>query len=90
MKMERNKQQALRRKNKSREIGKLAQRYRQIAGVRVQDLVEKSGYSSELIYAFENGKSANFIILFDCYFNELSEPYKTNLFNEIADSLNKE
>lgn len=88
--MERNKEQAMRRKMKTREIGKLAQRYRQFAGIRVQDIVTKSGYSSALIYAFESGKSANFIILFDCYFNEIPEPYKSTLFNEIAEALKKE
>ena len=85
--MERNYKQALRRKAKSREIGRLAQKYRQQAGVRVQDIVEKRGYSSSLIYAFENGNSANFIILFDCYFSELPEPYKLKLFNAIVDAL---
>ena len=85
--MKRNYEQALRRKIKSREIGKLAQRYRQQAGVRVQDIVAKSGYSSSLIYAFENGNSANFILLFDCYFSVLPDPYKLDLFNAILKSL---
>ena len=85
--MERNHTQAIRRKVKIREIGELAQWYRQRAGVRVQDIVGKTGYSSSLIYAFENGKSANLIILFDCYFAVLPEPYKQQLFNEILATL---
>lgn len=85
--MERNHTQALRRKVKTREIGELAQWYRQRAGVRVQDIVGKTGYSSSLIYAFENGKSANLIILFDCYFAVLPEPYKQQLFDTILETL---
>ena len=85
--MELNHTQAIRRKVKIREIGELAQWYRQRAGVRVQDIVGKTGYSSSLIYAFENGKSANLIILFDCYFAVLPEPYKQQLFNEILATL---
>lgn len=89
-KMEHKQQQQSRRNKKSIEIGELAQRYRQKAGVRVQDIVINTGYSSSLIYAFENGKSTNYIILFDCYFAVMPEPHKTRLFNSILATLNKE
>lgn len=81
--MEQRQQQSTRRKNKIHDIGELAQSYRQKAGVRVQDIVINTGYSSSLIYAFENGNTANLIILFDCYFAMLPEPYKSQLFNSI-------
>ena len=85
--MERNKGQAIRRRVKMREIGEMAQHYRQKAGIRVQDLVGKTGYSSGLIYSFENGKTANLLILFDCYLSVLPEPYRKEFFNEIVMAL---
>lgn len=85
--MERNKGQAIRRRVKMREIGEMAQWYRQKAGIRVQDLVGRTGYSSGLIYSFENGKTANLLILFDCYLSVLPEPFKTRFFDDIVRAL---
>lgn len=79
--------QRIRRQVKLKEIGSIASYYRNKAKIRVADLVGKTGYSSSLIYAFENGKTSNELILFDCYFCVLPDELRQAMFAEIRGCL---
>lgn len=79
--------QKIRRRVKLREIGSIARDYRNQANIRVSELVGKTGYSSSLIYAFENGKTSNELILFDCYFNQLPAELQQRMYEEIKGCL---
>ena len=73
-------EQRIRRKVKLKEIGSLAKEARQQDNIEVRELSSKTGYTTQLIYAFENGHSSNMVILFDCYFCILTEKTQMKLY----------
>ena len=77
------KEQRARRKIKLQEIGSLAKQARQQAHIGVRALSDRTGYTTQLIYAFENGNTSNMVILFDCYFCLLPEPAQYKLYQKI-------
>ena len=77
------KEQQARRHVKLNQIGKLARQARQNDKLSIRDLSEQTGYTSQLIYAFENGHSSNMVILFDCYFCKLRRQTQKELYKEI-------
>ena len=80
--------QAERRKIKALEIGKICKHYREKEKIKVRDIANKAGYLPQTVYAFENGRSNATILLFDCYFNQLSRQHQKELFNAIKGVLN--
>lgn len=76
-------EQRIRRKIKLKEIGSLAKQARQQDNIGVRELSAKTGYTTQLIYAFENGHSSNMVILFDCYFCILTKKSQMKLYQEI-------
>lgn len=79
--------QAKRRKTKAIEIGKICKRYREKENISVRDIANSVGYLPQTVYAFENGRSNATILLFDCYFNQLSRQHQQELFNAIKGCL---
>lgn len=79
--------QAKRRKTKAIEIGKICKHYREKENIKVRDIANRAGYLPQTVYAFENGRSNATILLFDCYFNQLSRQHQKDLFNEIKGCL---
>lgn len=79
--------QAKRRKTKAIEIGKICKQYRKKENISVRDIANKAGYLPQTVYAFENGRSNATILLFDCYFNQLSMQHQQELFNAIKGCL---
>lgn len=77
------KEQQTRRKMKLAQIGELAKLARKHDKIEIRDLSEQTGYTTQLIYAFENGHSSNMVILFDCYFCKLRETTQRKLYQEI-------
>lgn len=77
------KEQRARRQNKLNEIGNLVKQARKHENLSIRDLSELTGYTSQLIYAFENGRSSNMVILFDCYFSKLNEQTQKELYKAI-------
>lgn len=82
--------QAKRRKTKSIEIGRICKHYREKENIKVRDIANKAGYLPQTVYAFENGRSNATILLFDCYFNQLSRQHQQELFNDIKVVLNND
>lgn len=82
------KEQAERRQIKAIEIGKLCKQYRKKENISVREISNKAGYLPQTVYAFENGRSNATILLFDCYFNQLSRQHQQELFNDIKVVLN--
>ena len=80
--------QAKRRQLKAIEIGKLCKQYRKKENIKVRDIANRAGYLPQTVYAFENGRSNATILLFDCYFNQLSRKHQQELFNDIKVVLN--
>lgn len=80
--------QAKRRKTKSIEIGRMCKHYRELEKISVREIANNVGYLPQTVYAFENGRSNSSILLFDCYFNQLSKQHQMELFNEIKGCLN--
>ena len=76
-------EQQIRRKIKLREIGALAKQAREHDKIEIRELSDKTGYTTQLIYAFENGNTSNMVILFDCYFCKLTEKTQNKLYREI-------
>ena len=76
-------EQRSRRKIKLKEIGSLAKQARQRENIGVRNLSSRTGYTTQLIYAFENGNTSNMVILFDCYFCVLTETTQMKLYREI-------
>ena len=76
-------EQQIRRKIKLSLIGALAKQAREQDKIEVRELSDKTGYTTQLIYAFENGHSSNMVILFDCYFCKLTEKTQSKLYEEI-------
>ena len=76
-------EQRARRKLKLRQIGALAKQARKQDNIKIRDLSTKTGYSTQLIYAFENGYSSNMVILFDCYFCKLKKDTQNKLYQQI-------
>jgi len=83
------KEQQIRRKIKLVEIGKLTKLAREHDKIEVRELSEKTGYTTQLIYAFENGRSSNMVILFDCYFCKLTERTQRKLYQQIRGVCNE-
>lgn len=81
------KEQQIRRKIKLKEIGALAKQARKHDGIEIRELSDKTGYTTQLIYAFENGNSSNMVILFDCYFCKLTEKTQNKLYQQIRECL---
>lgn len=81
-------EQQIRRKMKLKEIGNLAKQARKQDKIKVRELSAKTGYTTQLIYAFENGRSSNAVILFDCYFCKLSEGTQHQLYQQIRRACN--
>lgn len=81
-------EQAERRKTKALEIGEMCQYFRKKEKLTVREIASKTGYLPQTVYAFENGRSNASIILFDCYFNQLSTQNQKELFNKIKGCLN--
>lgn len=79
--------QAKRRKTKALEIGKICKHYREKENIKVREIANKAGYLPQTVYAFENGHSNATILLFDCYFNQLSRQHQKELFNAIKGCL---
>lgn len=79
--------QATRRQTKAREIGGICKQYREKEKLTVRYIADASGYLPQTIYAFEHGRSNSTILLFDCYFNQLSDQHQRELFNEIKECL---
>lgn len=79
--------QATRRQIKARVIGGLCRLYREKEKLTVREIANKAGYLPQTIYAFERGKSNATILLFDCYFNQLSEQHQQELFRKIKGCL---
>lgn len=77
------KEQQARRHVKLNQIGQLARQARQSDKLSIRDLSEQTGYTSQLIYAFENGHSSNMVILFDCYFSKLRRQTQKELYKAI-------
>ena len=77
------KEQQARRHVKLNQIGQLARQARQNDKLSIRDLSEQTGYTSQLIYAFENGHSSNMVILFDCYFCKLRRQTQKELYKAI-------
>lgn len=77
------KTQAKRRQIKAIEIGEMCKQYRKKENISVRDIANKAGYLPQTVYAFENGRSNSTILLFDCYFNQLSRQHQKELFNKI-------
>ena len=80
--------QAKRRKTKAIEIGRICKHYREKENISVRDIANRAGYLPQTVYAFENGRSNATILLFDCYFNQLSRQHQKDLFTEIKVVLN--
>lgn len=79
--------QAKRRQIKAIEIGKMCKHYRKKENISVREIANKAGYLPQTVYAFENGRSNATILLFDCYFNQLSKQHQMELFNKIKGCL---
>ena len=77
------KEQQIRRKLKLLQIGELAKQAREYDKIKIRELSDKTGYTTQLIYAFENGNSSNMVILFDCYFCNLTKDTQKQLYQEI-------
>ena len=77
------KEQRIRRKIKLQQIGSLAKQARKHDRIEIRELSAKTGYTTQLIYAFENGNSSNMVILFDCYFCKLTEKTQNKLYQKI-------
>lgn len=77
------KEQRKRRKLKLQQIGSLAKQARQRDQIEIRELSAKTGYTTQLIYAFENGNTSNMVILFDCYFCKLTEDTQLKLYQQI-------
>ena len=76
-------EQRSRRKIKLSLIGALAKQAREHDKIEIRELSNRTGYTTQLIYAFENGNTSNMVILFDCYFCKLTEKTQNQLYKEI-------
>lgn len=66
-------EQLMRKRVKARQVGRACKARRLQAQVSVRDIANATGYSTQLIYSFEAGKTTNYVILFDCYINLLGD-----------------
>lgn len=83
-----NKEEQKKRKHvMSRRVGSICKYYRILTNMKVSDISRKTGYSTQLIYQFEKGNTNNMIILFDCYFNMMSEEKQHQLLNELVKAM---
>lgn len=67
------KEQLMRKRVKARQVGRACKARRLQANLSIRDISNATGYSTQLIYGFEAGKSTNYIILFDCYINLIGD-----------------
>lgn len=68
----------------SKRVGGICKYYRISTNIKVIDISRKTGYSTQLIYQFEKGNTNNMIMLFDCYFNMMSEEKQQHLLKDIV------
>lgn len=64
-------EQLMRKRVKARQVGRVCKNRRLQAKLTIRDIASITGYSTQLIYSFEGGKTTNYLILFDCYINLL-------------------
>ncbi len=64
-------EQLIRTRVKARQVGRACKAKRLQANLSVRDVANATGYSTQLIYGFEAGKTTNYVVLFDCYINLL-------------------
>ena len=83
-----NKEEQKKRKHvMSKRVGGICKHYRILTSTKVSDISRKTGYSTQLIYQFEKGNTNNMIILFDCYFNMMSEDKQQQLLNDLIKAM---
>lgn len=75
-------EQLMRKRVKARQVGRVCKTRRLQAQLSVRDIANETGYSTQLIYSFEAGKTTNYLILFDCYINLLG-----NLSNQLIEDI---
>lgn len=75
-------EQLMRKRVKARQVGRACKARRLQAKLSVRDIANETGYSTQLIYSFEAGKTTNYVILFDCYINLLG-----NLSNQLIEDI---
>ena len=66
-------EQLIRKRVKARQVGRACKARRLQAQLSVRNIANDTGYSTQLIYSFEAGKTTNYVILFDCYINLLGD-----------------
>lgn len=66
-------EQLIRKRVKARQVGRACKARRLQANLSVRDVANATGYSTQLIYGFEAGKTTNYVVLFDCYINLLGD-----------------
>lgn len=66
-------EQLMRKRSKARQVGRACKARRLQAQLSVREIANETGYSTQLIYSFEAGKTTNYVILFDCYINLLGD-----------------
>ena len=64
-------EQLMRKRVKARQVGRVCKARRMQAKLSIRDIASITGYSTQLIYSFEGGKTTNYLLLFDCYINLL-------------------
>lgn len=69
-----NSEEQLKRKRAiARQVGRACKSRREQANLSVREVANATGYSTQLIYGFEAGKTTNYVMLFDCYINLLGD-----------------
>ena len=70
----------------AKRIGDICRQYRVSKNIKVLEVSRETGYSTQLIYQFENGNTNNMIMLFDCYFNILDKENQVKLMNDVINA----
>lgn len=70
----------------AKRIGGICRQYRVSKNIKVLEVSHETGYSTQLIYQFENGNTNNMIMLFDCYFNILDKENQVKLMNDVINA----
>lgn len=79
-------EQKIRKHVMAKRVGGICKQYRISLNLKVIDISRKTGYSTQLIYQFENGNTTNMIILFDCYFNLMSDKKQQQLLTDLVEA----
>ena len=77
--------QAERKHNTTKLIGAIARDYRICHGVPLKALSDDTGFSSQLLLAFEQGRTSNYIILLDGYFQLGTMDQQYNLLDKLCE-----